>query len=312
MWPAPWILWICSLLFIEAPVVRAKASKGGSKACSHTGFYSKKVVPLCEKHFPEESSKNAWVVQFYHPFVKDVVAQKEAYEELAGSPDQIDGAKVGAVDCQQNGEFCQKHGILKAPTTRIMLHAAVRDFESSDHTVDAMRAFVKESLKRFADAEEALKCTVKGVFTDAAKDATQPLCTDKFPPALEPVPWLISFYESGNVNKDKTQRSVMNKLAEKYGNAPPKKVNAKKKTLKMRVGAVECTKQKGCDELGISTFPTVRFYRKGADPVDFDSFFDREEVQQFAEKQLKDVPNPQKVEVLKADMPESKAEGSEL
>merc|ERR1712187_1076640 len=103
--------------------------------------------------------------------------------------------------------------------------------------------------------EEALKCNIKGVFTDAGKDATIPLCTNKFPPALEPVPWLISFYESGDKNKDKTMRSVMNKLATKYGNLPPKKVDAKaKKTLKLRVGAVDCSEQTGCGDLGIASF----------------------------------------------------------
>merc|ERR1712217_851441 len=106
----------------------------------------------------------------------------------------------------------------------------MREFEG-EHTLKGLKSFIKDSAKRVKDMEEALKCNVKGVFTDAGKDATIPLCTNKFPPALEPVPWLISFYESGDKNKDKTMRSVMNKLAEKYGNAPPKKVDAKKKVL---------------------------------------------------------------------------------
>jgi len=83
-----------------------------------------------------------------------------------------------------------------------------------------------------------------------------------------------------------------------------KKVDGKKKTLKLRVGVVECMKQEaGCAELGITKFPTVRFYRAGADPVDFDSFFDSGDLKQFADARLKEMP---KIEVkqLEADLPE--------
>eukprot|EP00928_Gymnodinium_smaydae_P032805 TRINITY_DN23672_c0_g1_i1.p1 TRINITY_DN23672_c0_g1~~TRINITY_DN23672_c0_g1_i1.p1 ORF type:complete len:327 (+),score=82.90 TRINITY_DN23672_c0_g1_i1:54-983(+) len=292
-----------SVLFF-AFAATVSGGKGGSKACAHTGFYSKKVVPLCEKHYPDESSKHVWVIQFYHPYVQENFLTKQAFEDLASAPEKIGGAKVGAVDCQQNGDFCAKHGIRKAPTTRVIQRSDSREFQG-EHNTKALQAFVHETTKMFVEAAEALDCKVKGVFTDAKKDAAVPLCTKKFPPSLDTFPWLVAFYESGNVNKDKTMRSVMNKLAEKFGNAPPKKVDAKKKPTKIRVGAVECTDQSGCDELGITSFPAVRFYRKGADPVDFDSFFDREEVQKFADAQLKLMPKPEVVEVLKADMPES-------
>mmetsp|Transcript_101958 Transcript_101958/g.287786 ORF Transcript_101958/g.287786 Transcript_101958/m.287786 type:complete len:321 (+) Transcript_101958:49-1011(+) len=281
-------------------------SKGGSKACSHTGFYSKKVVPLCEKHFPDDASKNPWVVQFYHPYVKENFESKAAFEGLAATTDQIQGAKVGAVDCMNNGEFCAKHGIRKAPTTRVTLHGNTREFEG-DHTLEALQAFVRDSMKKFEAAEEALKCNIKGVFTDNKKDAAVPLCLSSFPPSTESFPWLISFYESGDRNKDKTMRSVMNKLAEKFGNNPPKKVDAKKKALKVRVGAVECTDQGGCGDLGITSFPAARFYSSWAEPADFDSFFDREELQKWTDAKLKDMPKLEKTEVLKADMPEGRS-----
>jgi len=303
--------WVSATVFFSILVdIRSKPSKGsstgGSKACAHTGFYSKKVVPLCETHFPDETSKNAWVVQFYHPYVQKVFDAKEAFEQLASNPQKIGGAKVGAVDCQNNGEFCAKHGIQTAPTTRVMLHSSSRGYEG-EHTLDALQAFVLDSMKRFKDTEEALQCNVKGVFPDPKKDATWPLCTSKFPPSLETTPWMISFYEAGDRNKDKTMRSVMNKIAEKYGNHPPKKVDAKKKKpLKMRVGSVECHAQaEGCKKFGISSFPAVRFYRYGADPIEFDSFFDKDELVQWADTQLANMPKPKVAEMLQADMPQS-------
>merc|ERR550514_1539279 len=73
---------------------KPKATAGGSKACSHTGFYSKKVVPLCERHFPDEASKHVWVVQYYHPYVRRSNDVREGFEQLAAAPDEIAAAKV--------------------------------------------------------------------------------------------------------------------------------------------------------------------------------------------------------------------------
>lgn len=302
----PRLFTFCALVFF-AVVEAKKGTSGGSKACSHTGFYTKKVVPLCESHFPEASSKHLWVVQFYHPYVKKVHEGQAAYEGLAAGTDKIDGAKVGAVDCKENQEFCAKQGIREAPTTRVLMQGNVREFEGVV-SVENLQAFVKETVQRFKDMEAALDCNVKGIFKDPKIDSTIPLCTKTFPPSLEPVPWIVSFYDSGDRNKDKAMKNTMNKLADKYGNNPPKKVDAKKKTLRMRFGAIECGHaDNDCESLGVNTYPTIRFYRAGADPVDFESFFDKDEVKQFAEAQLKAMP---KVEAaaLQADMPEAKEE----
>jgi len=80
-----------------------------------------------------------------------------------------------------------------------------------------------DSVKKFKEMDEALKCDVKGVFTDGSKDSALPLCTTSFPPNVESMPWLVSFYEKGDPNKDKTMRTTLNKIAEKYGNTPPKR-----------------------------------------------------------------------------------------
>merc|ERR1712060_809990 len=99
---------------------------------------------------------------------------------------------------------------------------------------------------------------------------------------------------------------TLNKIGEKYGNTPPKKVNAKsKKPLKLRVGAIDCSiKDNDCEQLGVVSFPTVRFYSAGAEPKEFESFFDSDELKQWADAKLKELPKPDRVEVLKADMPE--------
>ncbi|CAE8600371.1 unnamed protein product, partial [Polarella glacialis] len=299
-------------LLLTYPALAAKKdTSGGSKVCSHTGFYSKKVVPLCEKHFPDPASKNVWVVQFYHPQVQQVVSQRESFEELASAPEKLGGgAKVGAVDCAQNAEFCQKQGVREAPTTRILLGGQSREFSGSQPTAEELRAFVEESKQRFKDMAEALTCDAKGLFTDQMKDVAMPLCTANFPPSLEPVPWLVSFYEPGDRNKDKTMRSTLNKLAEKYGNVPPKKDAKNSKPLKLRVGAVDCSHSKSdCVKHGVTSFPTVRFYRSGAPPVDFDEKFDKDELKKWTEQRLKEIPKPEQVEVLAADIPESEPKG---
>jgi len=289
-----------------------KKTTGGSKACSHTGFYSKKVVPMCEKHFPEASSKNAWIVQFYHPFVKQVHDAKDGYEKLAGAGDKLEDAKVGAVDCKENSEFCGTQGIRTVPTTRILSAGRTREFEG-EHSEEALLAFVKDSTKRFKEMDEALKCDLKGLFTDAMKDSAVPLCSSSFPPTTDPVPWVVAFYETGDHNKDKSMRKILNKLADRYGNTPPKKVDAKnKKPLKLRVGAVDCSNSgNNCEKLGVMTLPTVRFYSSWAAPTEFESFVDSDELKQFVDSRLKEQPKQEKVEAVKADMPEDASTAKE-
>jgi len=305
----PLRLWAALLALATAG---PKQTTGGSKACSHTGFYSKKVIPMCLSHFPEESSKNAWVVQFYHPWVQKVHEAQAGYEKLAAAGGKIEGAKVGAIDCKENQEFCATHGVSGVPTTRILSAGRSREFEG-EYTEDALVSWVSDSMKRFKDMDEALKCDLKGLFTDPMKDSALPLCTASFPPTLEPVPWMVSFYETGDRNKDKTMRTKLNKIAERYGNTPPKKVDAKnKKPLKMRVGAVDCSNKKNdCETLGITSFPTVRFYSSWAEPKDFDSFIDTDELKQFADARLKEKPKVEKVEAVKADMPEETEKAKE-
>jgi len=300
------------LLLLAAVASQGKPSGGGSKSCSHTGFYPKKIVPLCENHFPDISSKHPWLVQFYHPGVRKVHDQRDDFEQLASKKLMSGGApvKVGAVDCAQNGEFCAKQGISQAPTTRA-IHAGNSRELTGEHTLAALEKFVEESGKRFKELDEALRCEVKGLFTDAKKDSTIPLCTSSFPPSLEALPWVVSFYESGDRNKDKTMKGTMNRLAEKNGNSPPKKADSRK-VPKVRFGAIDCSEEKNnCGKFGVSTFPTVRWYQSGVDPVDFDSFFDSDELKTWISAKLKAMPKPEAAQLLEADMAEGEAEAAQ-
>lgn len=304
--PAPWT-WGAALLHIMVLVTAAapKSTTGGSKVCSHTGFFSKKVVPMCEKHFPEEASKNAWVVQFYHPQVQGVHDAQAGYEALAAS-DKLGGSKVGAVDCKENQEFCQTQGIRGVPLTRILSSGRSRDYEG-EHSAEKLVSWVLESVQKFKEMDDLLKCEIKGLFSDSMKDSTIPLCTSSFPPNVEQMPWITSFYERGDQNKDKTMRKTMNKMAEKFGNTPPKKVDAKnKKPRKLRVGAIDCShKDNDCEKLGITKLPTVRFYSSWAtEPKVYDSFIDFDELKEFADAGLKEQPKQETVTPLKADMDE--------
>merc|ERR1712187_411340 len=106
----------------------------------------------------------------------------EAFEALAAAPEaDIAGAKIGAVDCQQNGEFCGTNGIREVPSTRIIFQGQMKEFEG-DHSLNNLKVFIKDSVSRFEDMAKALQCGVKGLFTDPKKDAAIPLCTGIFPP----------------------------------------------------------------------------------------------------------------------------------
>lgn len=81
--------------------------------------------------------------------------------------------------------------------------------------------------------------------------------------------------------------------------------------MKLRVGAIDCfSKDSDCEKFGITTFPTVRFYSKWAEPKEFDSFFDSDELKQFVDARLKEQPKQEVVE-FKADMPEQSGKAKE-
>jgi len=298
-------LWcFVSLSVVDAKAPKGKSTEGGSKACSHTGFYSKKIVPLCQAHFPDEVSKHVWVVQFYHQSVNKVVAGKSAFEGLAKIADELD-VKIGAVDCQHNQEFCAKKSISEAPVTRVILEGQKRDY-TGDHDLESLKAFIKESV----DKLQEVKCEVKGVFNDLNKDSVVPLCTGSLPPADGPVPWMVAFYEAGDRNKDKTLRSTLNKLADKFGNVPPMKTGGKKKALKLKIGAVDCGHtDSDCAKFEVTSFPTIRFYASGAEPKTFDSFFDSDEIKTWAGERLKEAALPKPKLEVPQDMPNA---GEEL
>lgn len=58
-----------SLLEFIRGFAEKQGSKGGSSKCSKGAFPSgakDAVIPLCEAHFPNEKSKNSWVIAFYN------------------------------------------------------------------------------------------------------------------------------------------------------------------------------------------------------------------------------------------------------
>ncbi|OQR93186.1 Type II (General) Secretory Pathway (IISP) Family [Thraustotheca clavata] len=72
------------------------------------------VKRLTPKKFPGKSAKNEWLVQFYSTSDKKSIKFKAHMESIA--KDLRGRVKVGAVDCEKHGKFCQSHQIDKFPS----------------------------------------------------------------------------------------------------------------------------------------------------------------------------------------------------
>lgn len=96
-----------------------RGSKGGSAKCPVGVFKSKikdAVVPLCEEHFPDDKSKNDWIVLFYNQKDADTPQLKDAANSLAidlGSdpPDMNKALKKPKKKRERIELLMEKHGV---------------------------------------------------------------------------------------------------------------------------------------------------------------------------------------------------------
>ena len=133
-----------------------KGTKGGSAKCTSALASEGKAVALCGAHFPDNKGKHSWLVLFHTDDEAKKLASKLS-DRLAGN------AKVGAVDCAVDPEFCDAN--LNADERANNLVAKVFVKGSSelaigstvDTDVDVVVQFVKQQLgSKFKIANDEL------------------------------------------------------------------------------------------------------------------------------------------------------------
>eukprot|EP00930_Biecheleria_cincta_P071852 TRINITY_DN59307_c0_g1_i1.p1 TRINITY_DN59307_c0_g1~~TRINITY_DN59307_c0_g1_i1.p1 ORF type:complete len:342 (+),score=89.83 TRINITY_DN59307_c0_g1_i1:64-1026(+) len=220
---------LCSLVavffwLLLALAVEAKDKKKSAKKCH--GSYSTPVQNLCEKDIPADK---VHLVLFYKPDSTGCQKVKPAVEKLAKklSDDKSDSV-IGAVDCAQYQDVCQKYGVYNFPTFKGFLAGKPKPY-NGEKEVDDMKQFVEDLAKKQGSKGGSLKCE-KGPFTSPAKDAVVPLCDAHFPDEGAKNPWLIAFYRMSDLDA----RDKINRISIDLGNEPEKKSKAQKKAKKQR------------------------------------------------------------------------------
>lgn len=207
-----------------------------SSKCDKSEFYgSTAVVDLCDAHFPDKTSENVWMVEFYAPWCGHCKALKPKYIEAAKQVkgrDDLEGVKFGAVDCTKHQALCQKYSVSGYPTIKAIVAGKAKDYQGPRES-DPMIDFVRRLKEGKGTKGGSAKCS--SALAGDAKDGAVALCPSHFPDKKSKNSWLVAFHNE-KLEDTKTAKKLVGKLADKLtGNA--------------KVGVVDCEKEAAfCDE----------------------------------------------------------------
>ena len=200
----------------------------GKSSCSKSDFYGKTAVAdLCASHFPDKSSENVWMVEFYAPWCGHCQALKPKFIEAAKklkNAKEYEGIKFGAVDCTQEQNLCQQYGVRGYPTLKAFVGGKAKEYQGPRET-DEMLEFVARLKESRGTKGGSAKCSSSLI--DLSKKDVVPLCSAHFPDKKGKNNWVIVFHtESG-----KDARKYLYSVAEKISQGGAK------------LGVVDCEKE---------------------------------------------------------------------
>ena len=242
--------------------VSAKKSGGGS--CDKSEFYGKtSVADLCDDHFPDKTSENVWMVEFYAPWCGHCKALKPKYIDAAKAVKKSgdEGLKFGAVDCTKEQELCQRYGVKGYPTIKAFVGGKAKEYQGPRET-DDMIAFLKNLRDSKGTKGGSAKCA--STLVDASKKETIPLCASHFPDKKGKNNWVIVFHPEIAKDDLKATRKNLHALADKVTAG-----GAKLGVVDCSANADLCASKLGADS--VSTI-TVKTYVKGKADVSAEAF----------------------------------------
>jgi protein disulfide-isomerase-like protein len=162
-----------------------------SKSCTKSEFYGKTaVVDLCEPHFPDKTSDNVWMVEFYAPWCGHCQALKPKFIDAAKKAKKESGIKFGAVDCTKEQYLCQKYGVQGYPTLKALINGRAKDYQGPRET-EPMIDFIKDLRDSKGTKGGSSKCSSK--LLDSSRKEIVPLCSSHFPDKKSKNSWVIVF-----------------------------------------------------------------------------------------------------------------------
>nr|XP_061806625.1 protein disulfide-isomerase A6-like [Nerophis lumbriciformis] len=278
-------------------------------------FYSSSddVIELNPSNFNKEviQSDSLWLIEFYAPWCGHCQRLTADWKKAATALKGI--VKVGAVDADQHKSLGSQYGISGFPTLKIFganknKPEAYQGARSSQAIVDgamnALRALVNERLSGKSGSSGYSKQHGSG--GSGNKNDVVELTDDNFDKTVlqSDDVWLVEFFAPwcGHC-----------KNLEPEWAAAASAVKDQTKG-KVRLGAVDATvHQAVSSRYGIRGFPTIKIFRKGEEPEDYQGGRTRGDIIERALDLFSDnAPAPELFEILNEDVLKKTCEDSQL
>ncbi|KAM4521568.1 protein disulfide-isomerase A6 [Odontesthes bonariensis] len=269
------------------------------------------VIELTPSNFNREviQSDSLWLVEFYAPWCghcKSLVPEwKKAATALKGV------VKVGAVDADQHKSLGGQYGVRGFPTIKIFgaNKNNPQEFQGGrssqaivDGAMNALRTLVKE---RLSGGSSYSKQSGGGSSGGSKKDVVE-LTDDNFDKMVldSGEVWLVEFFAPWCGH-------CKNLEPEWAAAATAVKEQTKGK---VHLGAVDATVHQGVSSrYGIRGFPTIKIFRKGEEPEDYQGGRSRGDIIEKALDLFSDnAPPPEVLEILGEDVLKKTCEDSQL
>ncbi|XP_056150023.1 protein disulfide-isomerase A6 [Lampris incognitus] len=286
---------------------------GCSLVLAAQGFYSASddVVELNPSNFNREviQSDSLWLVEFYAPWCGHCQSLTSDWKKAATALKGI--VKVGAIDADQHKSLGGQYGVRGFPTIKIFgaNKNKPEDYQGArssqaivDGALNALRSLVKERMSggRSGGSDYSRQSG------SGSKNDVVELTDDNFDKMVlnSDDVWLVEFFAPwcGHC-----------KNLEPEWAAAASAVKEQTKD-KIHLGAVDATVHQGlASRYGIRGFPTIKIFRKGEEPEDYQGGRSRSEIISRAMDLFSDnAPPPELLEILNEGILKKTCEGSQL
>nr|XP_057912484.1 protein disulfide-isomerase A6 [Doryrhamphus excisus] len=290
-------------------------SLGCSLLVCISSFYSSSddVIELTPSNFNSEviQSDNLWLVEFYAPWCGHCQNLTPDWKKAATALKGI--VKVGAVDADQHKSLGGQYGVRGFPTIKIFgaNKNKPEDYQGGrtsqaivDGAMSALRTLVKERLSG-KSGSSGYNRQSGGDSGGSKKDVVE-LTDDNFNEMVleSNEVWMVEFFAPwcGHC-----------KNLEPEWAAAATAVKEQTKGM-VRLGAVDATVHQGVSSrYGIRGFPTIKIFRKGEEPEDYQGGRSRSDIIARALDLFSDnAPAPELVEIINEDTLKKTCEDSQL
>ncbi|XP_037100719.1 protein disulfide-isomerase A6 isoform X2 [Syngnathus acus] len=285
---------------------------GCSLLVSVQAFYSPSddVVELNPSSFNREviQSDNLWLIEFYAPWCGHCQRLTPDWKKAATALKGI--VKVGAVDADQHKSLGGQYGVSGFPTIKIFggnknKPEQYQGGRTSQAIVEAAMSALRELVKDRLSGKSGSSGYSKQSEGGSEKDVVE-LTDDNFDKMVlhSDDVWLVEFFAPwcGHC-----------KNLEPEWAAAASAVKEQTKG-KVRLGAVDATvHQAVSSRYGVRGFPTIKIFRKGEEPEDYQGGRSRRDIIERALDLFSDnAPVPELLEILNEDLLKKTCEDSQL